>query len=441
MNRNILIVDDDPATLLLFSHYLSDKGYHIKETSNLTGAKKAVTSQQFDAVILDMMLPDGNGMDWIKDLKENCPDIAIIVITSAGDIPVAVEAMRRGADNFLTKPVNMAEMVIFLQKSLEFQSLKRKDLAGKRLKKKAQPYFGENVTMKGVMGDALMAAENEFPILIQGETGTGKSILARWIHEHSQRSSAHFVELNCSGLRGELLSSELFGHVKGAFTSAIQEHQGLIEVADSGTLFLDEIGDMDITVQPLFLKVLDDKEYRRVGDAKLRWSNFRLICATNRSIHDAIKQGRFRTDLFFRINIFLIVIPPLRERLDDLEGLVRHILFSLGADKIDISEDVLNLLKNYSWPGNVRELKNFLDRAVFLTRGGPLRCEHFRGIENPSPVDLTGEIERGNLDRLVDEHIKSVIQSSGGDIRKAASELGISKSTIYRKLKKTQDLL
>ena len=313
MKPKILLIEDEEATRFGFTKYLSRSGYIVQEASCLSDAHKALLSQRFDAVLLDLNLPDGSGLEWIIEFRENYPDIPIIVITGFGDVPIAVDAMRRGADNFLTKPVNMQDLDIFLRKSLELGTLRRKDLTSQRLEKKDQIYFGESPAMKKVMNLAALAAKNDSPIILLGETGTGKGILARWLHDNSLCSSAPFVEVNCSSLRGDLLASELFGHARGAFTTAVQDKQGLIEVADGGTLFLDEISDMDIGVQAQFLKVIEEKQYRRVGEVKVRRSEFRLICATNRDLLEETHHGRFRKDLYFRINVLPIVIPSLRE--------------------------------------------------------------------------------------------------------------------------------
>ena len=435
MIPSILLVDDEPAILLLLSHYLRESGYNVKEAACLAEAREAIQLQQFNAVILDLKLPDGNGIDWITDLRKISQDVAIIVVTGGGDIPVAVEAMRRGADNFLTKPVNISDLDIFLQKSIEIQRLRKIDLTSKKLQKKVQFFFGKAKSMQEVREQAIMAAEHSLPVLIQGETGTGKSLLAKWIHEQSHRHAAPFVEVSCSSLSGELLASELFGHVKGAFTSAIQDKEGLIEVSDGGTLFLDEIGDMALSIQAQFLKVIEEKRYRRLGEVKVRQSDFRLICATNKNLQKEKDHGRFREDLFFRINIFPIYIAPLRERLDDMMDLVQHIITNFGSKNIEVSSKVMSLFKSYPWKGNVRELKNLLERALFLAHGNPLSIEHFRGLEIPAlPSD--GQQPSDDIEQWEEEHIKTVINRSGGNIRKAAVTLGISKSALYRKLNK-----
>ncbi|MEW6068761.1 MAG: sigma-54 dependent transcriptional regulator [Nitrospirota bacterium] len=435
MKLNILLVDDDPATIFGFSKYLSQKGYDVKGVSRLSEARQAITSQQFDAVILDLILPDGNGIDLITELRETSPGMAIIVVTGKGDIPVAVEAMRRGAANFLEKPVNMEYLEVFLQKSLEMGALRRRDLTNQRLHKQVQPSFGKGPSMGKVKELASMAAKTDVPVLLQGETGTGKSILARWIHEQSDHISSAFVEVSCSSLRGELLASELFGHVKGAFTSAVQDRQGFIEAANKGTLFLDEIGDMDIGVQAQFLKVIEEKTYRRLGEVKVRKSDFRPICATNKNLQEEVKEGRFRQDLYFRVNSFPILIPPLRERLEDLPELIQHIVNELGAPNAKISGETLKLLKEYSWPGNIRELKNVVERSLILSRSGLLNPEHFPGLEACSAPVFSLQEEGGDLKHQEKEHIMAVLERSGGNKIKAAKALGISKATLYRKLK------
>jgi len=437
MKPKILLIDDDEGTRFGFTKYLSKVGYTVQGAALLSEAKEAIITQRFDAILLDLNLPDGSGLDWIIELRAGYPDIPIIIITGFGDIPVAVEAMRRGADNFLTKPVNMEDLDIFLRKSLELGTLRRRHLTNQRLEKKDQIYFGESPDMKKVMDLASLAAKNDSPVLFLGETGSGKGVLAKWLHDNSARSLAPFVELNCSNLRGDLLASELFGHAKGAFTSAVLDRQGLIEVADGGTLFLDEISDMDLGVQAQFLKVVEEKQYRRLGEVKMRRSDFRLICATNRDLLEETQHGRFRKDLYFRINVLPVMIPPLRERKEDIPGLVHHLLRTLGSFNFDLSPEVMRLLKNYTWPGNIRELKNMLERALLLAHGQSLTLEHFSGLDfSRTPVENTGD--RSNLENIEETHIKTIIRRFGGDTRKAADALGISRATLYRKLKKFQ---
>jgi DNA-binding NtrC family response regulator len=327
----------------------------------------------------------------------------------------------------------MSELEVFLRKGLEVRGLRRRSDAQKRLSKHADPCFGESPPMKKLLELASLAAENESPVLLEGETGSGKGVLARWIHERSGRQSMPFVELSCAGLRGELLSSELFGHTRGAFTSAVADRQGLIEVADGGTLFLDEIGELDPGVQPQFLKVLEEKRYRRLGDVRERRSEFRLICASNRDLEAEIEAGRFRADLHFRINVFPISLPPLRERHEDVPALVAHILASLGAHTAVVTPAAMNRLKEHSWPGNVRELKNTIERALLVARGAPLEPEHFTWIE-----DVSLEPQAFRPGGSEGDRIREALEAHGGKVEEAAKALGMSRATLYRRLKKAR---
>ena len=435
----ILIVDDEEATLFGYTRYLSKSGYSIETANCLRDAKALIASEHFDAILLDLKLPDGNGIEWISELHGSHENLAIIVITGISDIPTAVKAMKHGAYNFLAKPVNMDDLAISLKKSLEVEELRKRDSIYQRLApQKTEPFFGNSAPIEKVMQYANVAAMNNTVVLLHGETGTGKGVLARWIHDHSARKNEAFVEVNCSSLKGELLRSELFGHAKGAFTSAIRDRPGLIEVVDGGTLFLDEIGDMDLEVQAQLLKTIEEKSYRRIGENKVRTSDFRLICATNRNLTEASGNGSFRKDLYYRICIFPISLPPLRERKSDLEGMIKHILTSYSYDKYPISEQVLEILIDYPWPGNIRELRNMLERGLLLAQGEPLAVSHFPGLEkNPLP-ESTETAETWNLEEVEKNHIIQALKHFGGDKYETSNALGISLSSLYRKLDKIQ---
>lgn len=434
MKPNLLLVDDEESIRFGFTKYLTSAGYSMKGVASLKEARNAFLRHRFDGILLDLNLPDGNGADWISELRETYPDIAIVVITGIGDIPLAVECMRRGADDFLTKPVNMADLNVFLKKNLELGTLRRRHLAEQRLTKKNDPYFGQSPVIREVLELASLATQKDTSVVIQGETGTGKGVLARWIHDNGSRSHASFVEVNCSSLRGELLASELFGHARGAFTSAVDDRNGLIEVADGGTLFLDEIGDMDMAVQKQFLKVIEERQYRRLGEVKTRRSEFRVICATNRDLLEETKRGGFRTDLYFRIMVFPITIPSLKDRLEDLEGLVAHILNRLGYGDVKVSHEALQLLKTYPWPGNIRELRNILERAVILCRDRMITPLHFPGLRQQS-AQYQEEGQLHNLLEMEKENITNMLKKFNGDASRAAKALNISRATLYRKMK------
>jgi DNA-binding NtrC family response regulator len=440
MNPGILVVDDDNSTLFGYTKYLSGAGYEVATALTLQEADRVLLSRNLDIILLDLNLPDGSGMDWIPKIKKKNPETAIIIITGDGGIKSAVEAMQRGADHYLTKPVNLEELNIFITKHIELQSLRRKDEAQRRTQKKMEPFFGNSSVMKKVFELASMSTENNSVLLLHGETGTGKGLLARWIHNRSSRSLEPFVEVNCASLRGELLSSELFGHVKGAFTSAVQDRQGLIEVANNGTLFLDEIGDMDLGIQAQFLKAIEEKTYRRLGENRERTSDFRLICATHRDLSEEVAKGRFRGDLYYRICVFPIDLPDLRERFDDLPGLIQDILGSLRPEAPEIADEVVPMLKKYSWPGNIRELRNMMERALILSQGKKICCLHFPGLDTVQEA-IPSRPANDKLEGMENQYIQKILAEHDGDTKKASETLGISRASLYRKLNKAKDSL
>jgi DNA-binding NtrC family response regulator len=441
---NVLLVDDEPATQFGFSRFLGNVGYNVSAVGTLADARRSLSTSRYDAILLDMNLPDGNGVEYIREVRDSLPDVAIVMITGGGDIPSAVSAMQQGADHFLTKPVNLPDLDVFLRKSLELERLRWKARTAQRLvANPAAPFLGRSPRMREVSDHVGLAAENEAAVLIGGETGAGKGVVARWIHENSVRNGGPFVEVNCAMLRGELLASELFGHVRGAFTSAVQDRDGLVGVADRGTLFLDEIGDLDLGVQAQLLKVIEEKTYRRVGDTKTRRSDFRLICATHRDLEKAVAAGAFRSDLYFRISVFQLHLPPLRERVEDIPELARVLLAKSGAPSMELSDDVLAALRGYAWPGNVRELSNVLERALILARGGALGVRHlsgiaqFQGAETPAaPTIRNGPGAVTDLQSVERERIVQVLGDMGGDTRAAANVLGISRASLYRRIQK-----
>lgn len=432
----LLLVEDDEAALFGYTKYLSKSGYATKSATCLKEAKQHVESEFFDAVLLDLKLPDGNGIDWITELRSNFENMAIIVITGNSDIPTAVKAIQFGADNFLTKPVNMDDLDISLRKSLEIEELRKRNSAYQRLTiKKSEAYFGTSEVIQKTIELSTVAASNNTVVLINGETGTGKGVLARWIHDHSLRKSETFVELNCSTLKGELLRTELFGHAKGAFTSAVKDRLGLIEAADGGILFLDEIGDMDLEVQAQLLKTLEEKTYRRIGENKLRTSDFRLICATNHDLAGATKNGKFRSDLYYRICVFPILLPPLRERKDDIPGLIENILKSFSYQHLPLTDELTDKLSKYPWPGNIRELRNMLERALLLAQGTMLKISNFPGLEI-MPIQPPDSVTTWDLDEMEESHIIKALKYFDNDKYRTCKELGISLSSLYRKLEK-----
>jgi len=437
VKSRILLIEDDPGTRFGFVKYLSKSDFEITEAKDLSEAEEIFSTQQFDAIILDINLPDGSGISFIDKVREISSDIPLIIITGEGDIPLAVDAMRRGADNFLTKPVDMAGLEIFLNKSLEIGSIRKANSSRQRIEKKKDIFFGVTPEMKEVYKLACLAAESDSSVLITGETGVGKGVIAKWIHRHSRRFRFNFVDVNCSALKGDLLARELFGNVRGAYTSANQDRDGLLDIADGGTLFMDEIGEMDTAVQPQLLKVLEDKTYRRLGDTKLQRSDFRLISATNKDLEQEILKGDFRRDLFFRVNLLTIHIPPLRERGDDLPELVRNMLRTDGKPRAQISDDAMDVLMLYPWPGNIRELGNVIERAIILSQGGVLLPEHFSWLKGDALPSTSGRTR--TLEEVERDHLLAVLRRCNGDVEQAAKSLGKSRATLYRRLKEMKE--
>ncbi|MHB8844741.1 MAG: sigma-54-dependent transcriptional regulator [Nitrospirota bacterium] len=433
MKQDILIIDDEPAILVLFSKFLAGLGYMAATASSLAAARDLLASRDFQAVIVDQHLPDGKGVELINDIRTANPAAAIVMITGQADVPLAVEAMQKGADNFLTKPVQLKELAVFLEKSLEMVSLRRRAQTSDLLKRRDSFFFGESAAMGKALEIAQVAVENDGPVLITGETGVGKGVLARWIHESSNRSKGAFVEVSCPSFRGELLRSELYGHAKGAFTSAVQDQPGLLEAADGGTLFLDEIGDMEQSIQAQFLKVIEDRTYRRLGEMRVRKSDFRLICATNRDLQAEVAAGRFRKDLLFRLQVLPLRIPPLRERREDIPAMVRQFLADCNYQYRDLSPEIMQFLSSYSWPGNIRELKYLIERAVLLARGSELSAQHFTGLWDT--MQAQEEVRSGSISDLELNAIQEALKQHNGNVGKAAKTLGMSQATLYRRLK------
>lgn len=431
--RRILIVDDDPSIRSLFSRFVQDSGYDFRTAASLAAMWKMFRSHSFDAVLLDMNLPDGSSLDCVARIREQFPHLTIVMITANAELPQAVEAMQRGADNFLAKPVNLPSLSAYLKSGFEAGALRRHKIVRERKKPAFVPFRGSSSEMRHAWQLAEIAARNSSAVLILGETGTGKGVFAQWIHENSDRADKAFVSVNCSGLRGEMLASELFGHIKGAFTSAVTDKTGLIELASEGTLFLDEIGDMDPELQARFLKVIEEKHYRRLGEAEERFSNFRLICATNQDLQKRCREKLFREDLLFRINVFPFTVPPVRKCRSNIPDLAQYLVKSLSPRREDVITDAaLDLLKKYGWPGNIREMRNLLERALLLSEGGSIEPRHLPGLAENGTERARNDL---NLDQLEQDRIKAAMKQAGNNVTEAAGLLGISRATLYRKLK------
>lgn len=436
--KRILLIDDEPAVRFGISKYLESEGFLVSEAACLEEAREILQSHEFGAVLLDVRLPDGDGIEFLKEIRSVDTTVPVILITGHGTIAMAVEAMRHGADQFLTKPVDLRELEVFLTKSMQIGSLRKENRALKERPSAIQPYLGKSPAMQQIFPLLEAAYRHKTSVLLQGETGTGKGLIARLIHEKGTEQGGPFVELNCAGLKGEFLESELFGHAKGAFTGAVQAKEGLLERAHKGTLFLDEIGDMDITVQSKFLKVLEDKRFRPLGRLDEKVSDFRLISATHQDLQKFIEDRQFRQDLFFRINTLTIVLPPLRDRMEDLEEVVAHMFrfISSRRESPTLKPEIFDLLRAYRWPGNLRELHNVLERAWILADGGELEREHFAGLLPAASGHLPPSPDPGlmDLNQAERRHIIQILGKTDGNVPKAAKILGVSRATLYRKI-------
>ena len=443
LKSRILLVDDDPGVRLGVRTYLETYGYDIEEADSCGAALAQLRGDVPDVVVLDHALPDGNALDVIRSMKSEAIDVPVIVLTGHGTIELAVTAMREGAEHFLTKPVEMASLTVVIDRVLEHQQNVRRVSATRApaVGPVHNLFAGHSTAMRVLARDARSVASGDAPVLIEGETGTGKSVLARWIHDASARARESLVELNCAGLPRELLESELFGHEKGAFTGATGMKAGLIESAHRGTMFLDEIGDMDLAIQPKLLKVVEEKKFRRLGEVGERRVDIRFIAATNRPLAGLVDEGKFREDLFYRINTIVLRLPPLRERKEDIPGIVRQLLPQLARDTRRpmpaLDEDAERALMEHPWPGNVRELRNVLERAVLLTTAPTLRRQDLR-LADTAPRGNGAAAAGGAAATLKDvewQHILRVLAEEAHNVPRAAQRLGIPRSTLYQRLK------
>jgi DNA-binding NtrC family response regulator len=439
----LLLIDDDRSVRDPIRRFFAADGWRIEEAETVGAGERAFERHRPDAVLLDFSLPDGSALDLLPRLRSLDPDVPIVILTGHGEIQLAVATIKAGADQFLVKPAELRTLGEVVERALELKRSARRERAGARRADRGEidPFVGESRALRALEDDARIAAGAESPLLLLGETGTGKGVLARWLHEHGRRSREAFVDINCAGLSRELLDSELFGHVRGAFTGAVQAKSGLFEIADRGTLFLDEIGDIDAAVQPKILKVVEERRFRRLGDVAERRADVRLVAATHRDLAAAVRSGGFRADLYYRLNTLTLRLPPLRERLEDLPALADAILGRIRGETgraVEVAPGVYERLARYSWPGNIRELRNVLERAVLFARDGQLTPAALR-IDESAEVgrDFESAEEVGSA-RLADverRHIERVLAAERGQVDRAAERLGLPRSTLYQRLK------
>lgn len=444
MSRNkVLVVDDESGVRFGIRDFLEQHGYEIEEADSCQDAQHIFRTSRPDIVIADYMLPDGTALDLLPRLKEIDSGIPLLVLTAHGSIDLAVRAIKEGAEQFLTKPLELPTLLVILQRLLQKQRNHHKQLASKsrQVRQAIDPFIGTSSAIRALQEQAKRMLSTESPVLVLGETGTGKGVLARWLHDNSPRAEEAFVDLNCAGLSRELLETELFGHEKGAFTSATASKQGLFEVAHRGTIFLDEVGDVDVQIQPKLLKVLEEKRFRRVGDVRDRQVDVRLIAATHQDMGQLVREKRFRDDLYFRISTIPLSFPALRERVEDIPTMAQYLLDKVSADlgrgELHLDENSMQALKAYSWPGNIRELRNVIERAVLLSDQKTITINdlHFDGHTQVGSPFLDSRLTLLELEK---QHIERVLMEERGRVEKAAKRLGIPRSSLYQKIKKHQ---
>ncbi len=435
----ILLVDDDPDILEVLGDRLVSQGYTVRAARDGVEAVESVKADPPDVILLDLQMPRMGGLEFMKHVAEEDRDITVVVITAVGTIERAVEAMKQGAYDFITKPFNPEQVTLTVAKALEREGLKRTNkLLRDELSQREVRLIGEAPRMAEIIGTAQRAAASRSTVTILGESGTGKEVLARAIHEWSDRRSAPFVAVNCVALTEELLESELFGHEKGSFTGAVSQKAGKFEVADGGTIFLDEIAEIRPQLQAKLLRVLQEHQFERVGGTASLHVDIRVIAATNRDLTAEIQAGRFREDLYYRLNVITVNMPPLRERAGDIPTLAEHFLERYARETKravnGISREALEALLRYEWPGNVRELQNTIERAVVLGGSDEIVLDdlptHIVEAHRPGEGDEAHGFH-GQVRRYKGQLIRDAVRASGSQ-RKAAALLGLNPTYLSR---------
>lgn len=450
MAERILIVDDEVDMLELLKRIIEDKtNYQVVITPDPLEVPHILEENAFDLVITDLRMPGQSGMELLETVRKKNDQIPFIILTAYGTIESAVEAMQKGAFSYITKPFKKEEILLAIDKAFNFQRLKNENqFLRKELEDKLKfPFLiGSSPLMEKVYQRIMQVARTSATILITGESGTGKELAAKTIHFHSQRKDRNIVAVNCSAIPETLIESELFGHLKGSFTGAIRDKKGLVEEADGGTLFLDEIGDLNLVMQTKLLRLLQEGEYKPVGSSKTSIADIRFIAATNQDLIEKVRKKEFREDLFYRLNVIQIIMPPLRDRKDDIPLLAQYFLEKynkLNQKEIkDIAPDALEVLKTRDWPGNIRELENVLERGVILSRGDILQVSDLFPEDQPTsfPFRIQEDIfmspfkeaKEHIINNFHIEYIRRVLAKHGGNVSLAAKECGLKRPYLHR---------
>jgi DNA-binding NtrC family response regulator len=438
----VLIVDDEDGVRSGLRRFLTLSGFEVTEAADCAAAVEAAARTAPEAAIVDYHLPDGSGVELLARLKGAAADLPVIVLTGHGSIEVAVQAIKEGAEQFLTKPADPHAVVVLLKRVIEASRDQRQRVArqSRRGEQGPDPFLGPSEAIAQLRASAEAARGSDSTVLLLGETGVGKGVLARWLHQRGARAAEPFVDLNCASLSRELLETELFGHEAGAFTGAVKAKPGLFEVAHRGSVFLDEIGDLELSLQPKLLTVLEERRFRRVGEVRDRRVDVRLIAATHQDLERCVAERAFRSDLFYRISTVVLRIPALRDRREDVpflaQALLEDLSHDLGRVPVELTASAVQALRDHAWPGNVRELRNALERALLgAERGRPIEAADLRLASSPgapaAPADAGLPLTLEEVERA---HIERVLRGEKGNVARAAARLGISKASLYQRL-------
>ena len=446
----VLVVDDEPGIRDVLQDILSDEGYEVETADDGVQGLAVMQREPIDLILLDVWLPHKGGIDVLKEVKEEYPDVEVIVISGHGNIDLAVKAVKLGAFDFLEKPLSLEKVITVVKNALQIENLRRENRQLRdSIHLQEDEMLGTSPQIEHIRGIIEQSARSDSRILISGENGTGKELVAREIHRKSNRASGPFVEVNCAAIPDTLIESELFGHEKGAFTSAISRRKGKFELAHRGTLFLDEVADMSLSAQAKVLRAVQDMRFERIGSEESISVDVRVVAATNKNIHQEISDGTFREDLYFRLNVIPIEVPPLRDRLEDLPILVQHFMrrFNQQTDEPPktISEDGMKMLQKHPWPGNIRELKNFIERINIMSDEreiGPEVISFYLGESRDPrrPSDTLDEFLDMGLNEARDtferRYLVRKLEENEYNISRTAQNLGIYPSNLHGKIKK-----
>ncbi|MGB3400537.1 MAG: sigma-54 dependent transcriptional regulator [Candidatus Deferrimicrobiaceae bacterium] len=447
MGYSVLVIDDETNIRKTLEGVLSDDGYHVIQAGDGAQGLEVLSRSFMDAVLLDVWMPGMDGIETLKKIREAYPIVPVIMISGHGTIDTAVKAVKMGAFDFIEKPISLTKLLITLSRAIEQGQLRRENVELKERVEKKYRLVGNSEAMGRVRAEIAAAGPTNASVLVAGENGSGKEIVAREIHRHSKRAARPFVAVNCAAIPEELIESELFGHEKGAFTGAAVRRRGRFELGDGGTLFLDEVGDMSPRTQAKILRVLEEKQFERIGGGEKIHADVRIIAATNRNLPKEVEAGRFRDDLYFRLNVFPIIVPPLRDRKEDIPSITEHFVGEIcaehGKERKKVPRAAMERLMAHTWPGNVRELRNVVERLVILSTGPAigedtvqrvLAAESVRAETPHAPVFDQEDFREAVL-AFEKEFLTHKLKENEFNVSRTAEKLGLDRTSIHRKMK------